>query len=86
MATFYSGMRGVEFLFGREIEQYLAEVRDSLGRLAGRQTQIDIGPTHNPNYEIDVNEAHKIKLYLEEQLMRVMRMKFKDYLTLSHLK
>jgi hypothetical protein len=86
MATFYSGMRGVEFLFEPDIEQYLAEIRDSLGRLAGRQTQIDIGPAHNPNYEVDVNEAHKIKLYLEEQLMRVMRMKFKEYLTLSHLK
>jgi hypothetical protein len=86
VGTFYRGTRGVEFLFGPEIELYLAEIRDSLGRLAGRQHQIDIGPAHNPNYEIDVKEAHKIKLYLEEQLMKVMRMRFKEYLSLSHLK
>jgi hypothetical protein len=86
LGTFYRATRGVEFLFGPEIERYLAEIRDSLGKLAGHQRQIDVGPAHNPNYGVGVKEAYKINLYLEEQLMKVMRMKFKEYLSLSHLK
>ena len=82
---FYRGTRGVEFLFGPEIEIYLGELRDSLGRLAGLQRHLALGQTQDPNYTVDLNEVHEMKLYFERQLMIVMRAKFIRYLSLARL-
>jgi hypothetical protein len=83
--TFAQNTRGLEFLFGYEVEEYLEGIRKNLNMWAYHEGRIRQGP-QVANYEKQVDESAKLASYVADELTKNARPKFEKYLSFSHLK
>ena len=78
-------LRGAEFLFDRDMEEYLKDLRLKLVELEYREEEIRKEPT-DPDMPTHVAKAREVKNLLEAEFREGVIRRFRKYLSFGHLK